>query len=79
MLSLPNTISFLVRFSKGYLNGMFILNRYLCLVVGEREKTARTVNVRTRDNKVHGEFSIDEVVAKFQNLQNTRTISEDTF
>ncbi|XP_059479612.1 threonine--tRNA ligase 1, cytoplasmic isoform X3 [Neocloeon triangulifer] len=49
------------------------------LVVGEREKTARTVNVRTRDNKVHGEFSIDEVVSKFKGLRDSRTNCEDTF
>ncbi|XP_065337591.1 threonine--tRNA ligase 1, cytoplasmic-like isoform X1 [Cloeon dipterum] len=49
------------------------------LVVGEREKTARTVNVRTRDNKVHGEFSIDGVIEKFNALKKSRTNCEDTF
>ncbi|XP_065336038.1 threonine--tRNA ligase 1, cytoplasmic-like, partial [Cloeon dipterum] len=49
------------------------------LVVGEREKTARTVNVRTRDQKVHGEFSILEVVEKFNALKSSRTNCEDTF
>ena len=37
------------------------------LVCGEKEKEARTVNVRTRDNKVHGEHqiaSLVEVLAK---------------
>lgn len=28
------------------------------LVVGEEEKTARTVNVRTRDNVVHGMYKV---------------------
>lgn len=40
------------------------------LVVGEQEKAARTVNVRTRDNVVHGMFSISdfvEIVAKEKN------------
>jgi threonyl-tRNA synthetase len=48
-------------------------------VVGEKEKTSRTVNVRTRDNKVHGEFTIQQVIEKFKNLQQTRTNCEDTF
>jgi len=37
------------------------------LVVGEEEKTKRTVNVRTRDNEVHGERSIPELIADFNN------------
>jgi len=41
-------------------------------VVGEREKTSNTVNVRTRDNIVHGEFSIADVIAKFTNLKENR-------
>ncbi|XP_038077791.1 threonine--tRNA ligase 1, cytoplasmic-like isoform X2 [Patiria miniata] len=49
-------------------------------VVGEKEQTNKTVNVRTRDNKVHGEHGLDAVIARFQELQNTRAInSEDTF
>merc|ERR1712080_720827 len=36
------------------------------MVVGEKEKENKTVNVRTRDNKVPGEFSVDAVVPKFQ-------------
>ncbi|CAN7947481.1 unnamed protein product, partial [Ixodes hexagonus] len=39
------------------------------LVVGEREKTSRTVNVRTRDNKVHGEFSVPDVIERFSRLK----------
>ena len=31
------------------------------LVVGEAEKTAQTVNVRTRDNVVHGMFKLSDV------------------
>ena len=30
------------------------------LVVGEGEKTNRTVNIRTRDNVVHGEHKLEE-------------------
>ena len=32
-------------------------------VVGEKEETANTVNIRTRDNKVLGVKSIDETMA----------------
>ncbi|KAL0278422.1 UNVERIFIED_CONTAM: hypothetical protein PYX00_000249 [Menopon gallinae] len=50
------------------------------LVVGEKEQTAETVNVRTRDNKVHGEFTLDQVISKFQRLKNERIQnSEDNF
>ncbi|KAF4524461.1 hypothetical protein B566_EDAN011884 [Ephemera danica] len=50
------------------------------LVVGERERSAGTVNVRTRDNKVHGEFTVADVATRFQVLQDKRTAaSEDAF
>lgn len=49
-------------------------------VVGEKEKTAGTVNVRTRDNIVHGEFSLSDVITKFLDLKNKRVLaSEETF
>ncbi|XP_013783580.2 threonine--tRNA ligase, cytoplasmic-like isoform X2 [Limulus polyphemus] len=49
-------------------------------VVGEREKMSGTVNVRTRDNKVHGEFSVAEVLERFRKLRDQRVInSEDSF
>ncbi|XP_043544078.1 threonine--tRNA ligase 1, cytoplasmic [Chiloscyllium plagiosum] len=34
------------------------------LVVGEKEKSSGTVNVRTRDNKVHGERTISETIQR---------------
>ena len=37
-------------------------------VVGQNEVANRTVNVRTRDNKVHGEFTLEAVLDKFQEL-----------
>ena len=43
------------------------------LVVGEKEKTGGTVNIRTRDNKVHGERTISETVARLQQLQRSRS------
>ncbi|CAI6354569.1 unnamed protein product [Macrosiphum euphorbiae] len=43
------------------------------LVVGDKEKTANTVNVRTRDNNVHGEFSIEETIQRLQRLKISKT------
>ena len=37
------------------------------------------MNVRTRDNKVHGEFSIDGVVAKFQELAEQRILKSEEY
>uniref|UniRef100_A0A674ATU9 threonine--tRNA ligase n=1 Tax=Salmo trutta TaxID=8032 RepID=A0A674ATU9_SALTR len=39
------------------------------LVVGEKEKLTNSVNVRTRDNKVHGELSVSEVLARLTLLK----------
>ncbi|XP_071845978.1 threonine--tRNA ligase 1, cytoplasmic-like isoform X2 [Apostichopus japonicus] len=50
------------------------------LVVGEKEQTNETVNVRTRDNLVHGERSITEVIQRFTELNEKRIIqSEESF
>ena len=50
------------------------------LVVGEKEQEAKTVNVRTRDNKVHGEKSLDDLLARFGSLSQSRMDnSEDEF
>lgn len=38
------------------------------LVVGEKEKTSGTVNIRTRDNKVHGEHTVSETIEWLQQL-----------
>uniref|UniRef100_T2MG01 threonine--tRNA ligase n=1 Tax=Hydra vulgaris TaxID=6087 RepID=T2MG01_HYDVU len=42
------------------------------LVVGDKEMTSNTVNVRTRDNKVHGEKSLETVLARFNELNTSR-------
>ncbi|XP_055682070.1 threonine--tRNA ligase 1, cytoplasmic isoform X2 [Lutzomyia longipalpis] len=47
------------------------------LVVGEKEKTSNTVNIRTRDNKVHGELSVEDLIAKLKKIQYEFTIGED--
>merc|ERR1719494_160899 len=50
------------------------------LVVGEKEMTAETVNVRTRDNKVHGEYLIPAVLDRFTTLTKEKLAnSEDDF
>ena len=46
-------------------------------MVGEKEKENQTVNVRTRDNKVHGELSIDDLLAKFRKLAKERTLKSE--
>ncbi|KAF6327537.1 hypothetical protein mRhiFer1_008255 [Rhinolophus ferrumequinum] len=38
------------------------------LVVGEKEKTSGTVNIHTRDNKVHGEHTVSETIEWLQQL-----------
>uniref|UniRef100_A0A8C8DNY0 threonine--tRNA ligase n=1 Tax=Oryzias sinensis TaxID=183150 RepID=A0A8C8DNY0_9TELE len=43
------------------------------LVVGEKEKTSNTVNVRTRDNKVHGECSVEECIQRLKRLKASRS------
>ncbi|KAM7415838.1 hypothetical protein PAMA_018072 [Pampus argenteus] len=43
------------------------------LVVGEKEKTSNTVNVRTRDNKVHGERSVEECIQRLKELKVSRS------
>lgn len=55
-------------------------NYNFILVVGEKEKQRGTVNVRTRDNKVHGEVSVEEVIRRFGELDKSRTnFAEDEF
>ncbi|RWS23653.1 threonine-tRNA ligase: cytoplasmic-like protein, partial [Leptotrombidium deliense] len=50
------------------------------LVVGEKEKENNTVNVRTRDNKRHGECSLDVLIEKFNKFKTERTSNaEESF
>merc|ERR1740128_40789 len=48
-------------------------------VVGEKEQNNRTVNVRTRDNKVHGEFTLDALCEKFQELADQRILKSEEY
>jgi len=47
------------------------------LVLGEREKDAGTVNVRTRDNKVLGERSLEQLLKLFKELHETKALSSE--
>lgn len=50
------------------------------LVVGDTEKENGTVNVRTRDNKQHGEVSIDELIKKFHTFNEDKVLkAEENF
>lgn len=50
----------------------------VCLaVVGEKERAANSVNVRTRDNKVHGELSVEEVMERLTLLRQSRCRSAE--
>ena len=46
-------------------------------VVGEKEMTNKTVNVRTRDNKVHGELSLEALKEKFEKLTVDRILKSE--
>ena len=48
-------------------------------MVGEKERSSNTVNVRTRDNVVHGEIAVDGLVDKFKVLQENYSKGEDSF
>lgn len=47
------------------------------LVVGKEEETNGTVNVRTRDNKVHGEISIPNLIAKFKSFAESKILNAE--
>ncbi|XP_065186810.1 threonine--tRNA ligase 1, cytoplasmic-like [Sycon ciliatum] len=48
------------------------------LVVGQKELDNGTVNVRTRDNKVHGEFTVDDFLTRCQQLKFSKTNDSDS-
>nr|XP_031547754.1 threonine--tRNA ligase 2, cytoplasmic isoform X1 [Vicugna pacos] len=47
------------------------------LVVGEKEKANNAVNVRTRDNKIHGEISVASAMDRLKNLKKSRTLNAE--
>jgi threonyl-tRNA synthetase len=46
------------------------------LVVGAAEKETKSVNIRTRDNKVHGTKTVEEAIAMFKHLEETKAADE---
>lgn len=46
------------------------------LVVGDKELNNNTVNVRTRDNVVHGEISVEQLLVKFKELKNSKVLED---
>ncbi|XP_054160190.1 threonine--tRNA ligase 1, cytoplasmic-like [Oppia nitens] len=50
------------------------------LVVGDKEMGNNSVNVRTRDNKQHGECSLDQLIVKFNKFKESKILnSEEVF
>lgn len=47
------------------------------LVVEEKEKTNNAVNVRTRDNKIHGEISVTCAIDKLKNLKKSHALNAE--
>ncbi|XP_032128103.1 threonine--tRNA ligase 2, cytoplasmic [Sapajus apella] len=47
------------------------------LVVGEKEKINNAVNVRTRDNRIHGEILVTSAIDKLKNLKKSRALNAE--
>ncbi|XP_052794807.1 threonine--tRNA ligase 1, cytoplasmic-like isoform X2 [Mya arenaria] len=47
------------------------------LVVGAQEVKSGTANVRTRDNKVHGEHSIEKIIERFTVFRDTKLLNAE--
>lgn len=48
------------------------------LVIGEKELNNGTVNVRSRENKVLGEHTVEHLIERFKEFCATRTVSAET-
>jgi len=46
-------------------------------VVGEKERENKTVNIRTRDNKVHGEHGIEHVLQRLKYFTDEKVIDAE--
>lgn len=54
------------------------LDRYnFILVLGAKERDNQTVNVRTRDNTVHGECSVKHLIAEFNEFERSKTLNAE--
>lgn len=49
------------------------------LVVGEKEKQTNTVNVRTRDGTVHGQFTVDDLIVRLNKLKTNFILNDSDF
>lgn len=47
------------------------------LVVGEKEMANNSVNVRTRDNKIHGECSVNDLIEKFAKFKASKVLNAE--
>lgn len=45
--------------------------------LGDKEMNNGSVNVRTRDNKIHGECSLETLIEKFNKFKETRTMAAE--
>ena len=55
----------------------FSLILSLSPVFGEKEETHDTVNVRTRDNKVHGEHQLEDLIPRLVRLKESRAATDE--
>lgn len=46
-------------------------------MVGEKEKANNAVNIRTRDNKIHGETSVSSAIERLKNLKEARVLNAE--
>lgn len=55
-------------------------NQYnFILVVGEKEISTNTVNVRTRDGKIHGQISVDDLIGRLNKLRDNFGLIDNEF
>lgn len=47
-------------------------------MIGEKELNNGTVNVRSRENKVLGEHTVEHLIERFKEFCATRTVSAET-
>ena len=57
-------------------HALYCITWLLHVVVGEKEQNNKTVNVRTRDNQVHGEHHVDDLVLSLLRLNKSRMLDD---
>ena len=71
----------LIKFTSAHSTGLVVsCSYYVChmflAVVGDKEQSNQTVNVRTRDNQVHGEYPVDDLVSRLHSLSTSRVLDD---